>query len=188
MKSWGHFHEVSINWADLRSVFHQIVVQFTDGDLFNHFLWWALRLCVFNFFMNESTNALIHYQLLPRFAIFRNKKWRFANMKICKMKICQSPCRKYERVRAMRRRENGTMHILDKKCNCLCKNQAKVGKFIFNTCCYRISNVFRSHKFHGGMQIWICWNLFQFMLSKLIQDWENLAFFQTHTNASLSDF
>ena len=157
------------------------------------FLWWALRLCVFNFFMNESTNALIHYQLLPPFAIFRNKKylWRFANMKICKMKICQSPCRKYERVRAMRRRENGTMHILDKKCNCLCKNQAKVGKFIFNTCCYRISNVFRSHKFHGGVHIWICWNLFQFMLSKLIQDWENLAFFpNTHKCEPwpLSDF
>ena len=70
---------------------------------------------------------------------------------------------------------------IGQKMQFLSKNQAKVGKFIFNTCCYRISNVFRSHKFHGGMHIWICWNLFQFMLSKLIQDWENLAFFpNTH--------
>ena len=46
------------------------------------------------------------------------------------MKICQSPCRKYERVRAMRRRETGTMHILDKKCNfCLIIKQKWVNLY-----------------------------------------------------------
>ena len=41
------------------------------------------------------------------------------------MKICQSPCHKYERVRAMRRRETGAMHILDKKCNFCLKIKQK---------------------------------------------------------------
>ena len=82
-----------------------------------------------------------------------------------------------------RERDNA---YIGQKMQFLSKNQAKVGKFIFNICCYRISNVFRSHKFHGGMHIWICWNLFQFMLSKLIQDWENLAFFSKHTQMRAS--
>ena len=185
MKSWGHFHEVSINWVDLRSVFHQIVVQFTDGICSM-----ILRLCVFNFFMNESTNALIHYQLLPPFAIFgnKNKKWRFANMKICKMKICQSPCRKYERVRAMRRRETRTMHILDKKCNfCLKIKQKWVNLYSIHAA-IEFPMFFGAISFMEGCIFEFVEIFSSLCYPSLSRIGKTSLFFQTHTNASLSDF
>ena len=137
--------------------------------------------------MNESTNVL-HYQLLPPFAIFSNKKYlkRYANMKICKMKICQSPCHKYERVRAMRRRETGTMHILDKKCNfCLKIKQEWVNPIY---AAIEFPMFFGAISFMEGCIFEFVEIFSSLCYPSLSRIGKTSLFFQTHTNASLSDF